>query len=129
MEKYGSPKQQTKAIIKSIVESIHGTFSVSRTERYHVKNVSADGMDKFDPDNYYELAQIKAHDKTFGIPIYGDVELHEGGKVIQRKRMKLATAPAMAGDGTFVVQGSQYSIDKQLRLRPGICSHQTERRN
>ena len=123
MEKYGSPKQQTEAIIKSIIDNVHEAFPVEAgTKSVHVKNVSAEGLDKFDPNNYYELSQIKAHDKTFGVPIYGDVELHDGGKIIQKKRMKLATAPAMAGDGTFVVQGSQYSIDKQLRLRPGIYS-------
>ena len=36
--------------------------------------------------------------------------------------MKLATAPTMAADGTFIVGGSQYQIDHQLRLKPGIYS-------
>jgi DNA-directed RNA polymerase subunit beta' len=119
----GTPLENTKAIADSIIKNMHSIFPVEvGTKKVEVKNVSILDLDKADPYNFHEIADIKSKDKTFGVSIYGDVELKDGDKVIDHKRMKLATAPAMAGDGTFIVQGSQFAVDKQLRLRPGIYS-------
>lgn len=118
-----NPKQQTQAIANSVIQNINTIFPLSVSGKtLEIKNVQLKNLEEIDPTNYHEIAKIKAHDKTFGASIYGDVILKEGDKEIDRKTMKLATAPAMANDGTFIINGSQFSIDKQLRLRPGIYS-------
>lgn len=117
------PKQQTNSIINSIQNNIKEIFPISvGSKKIEIKNLQTVGWDQADPQNYHAISEAKAKDKTYGVHVYGDIELKENDKVIDRKRMKLATAPVMAADGTFIVQGSQYQIDKQLRLRPGVYS-------
>ena len=116
-------KENTQGIIDSIHKNIKDIFPLSvGTKTLEVNNVDVQGWDKADPTNYHAIAEAKAHDATYGVHLYGDVTLKDDGKVIDKKRMKLATAPVLAGDGTFIVGGSQYQVDHQLRLRPSIYS-------
>jgi DNA-directed RNA polymerase subunit beta' len=116
-------KENTQPIIDVIHNNIKEIFPLTvGNKTIEVKNIETVGWDKADPTNYYDIANAKAHDKTYGVNLVADVELSQDGKVIDKKKMKLATAPVMAGDGTFIVGGSQYQVDHQLRLRPGIYS-------
>ena len=114
---------QTQAIADSVIKNINTIFPIEAGDKnITVSNLEVAGWDQADPKNFHEIALAKAKDKTYGVNIMGDVELVQNGKVIEKKRMKLATVPVMTADGTFTVGGSSYSIDKQLRLKPAIYS-------
>lgn len=118
-----NPHETTHAIIDSISKNLHEIFPLKTGDRtLEIQNVKAEGWENAHPTNYAAISEAKDKDKTYGVHIVGDVVLKEGNKIIDKKRMKLATAPSMTHDGTFVVQGAQYQIDHQLRLRPGIYS-------
>jgi DNA-directed RNA polymerase beta subunit len=42
------------------------------------------------------------------------------GAVVDRKRSTVATVPYMTDHGTFIQNGSEYTLSHQLRLRPGV---------
>lgn len=118
-----NPIEQTKVIADSITKNINTIFPLSvGTKTLTVENIKPQDLDKNIAENYHEIAEAKAKDKTLGINIYGDLVLKDGDKVIDKKHMKLATAPIQTSMGTFIVGGTEYQIDKQLRLRPGIYS-------
>lgn len=117
------PEEQTKVISDVIHKNIGTIFPIKVGERtLEVSNLETQDLTNADPRNYHAISEAKDKDKTYGIHTYGDVVLKEGDKIIDKKRMKLATTPVMCADGTYVVQGSQFAVDKQLRLRPGIYS-------
>jgi len=118
-----NPKEQTQAIVNSITKNISTIFPLSiKNKTLEITNVKAQDLSDHAFSNYSAISNAKDHDKTYATPISADVILKEDGKIIDSKHMKIASAPIMASDGTFIVQGSQFSIDKQLRLRPGIYS-------
>ena len=45
---------------------------------------------------------------------------NDTGKVIEKKRSTVATVPYMTSHGTFVQNGTEYTLSHQLRLRPGV---------
>ena len=47
-------------------------------------------------------------------------------QVVDEKRVTLATVPHMTPRGTFVVNGNEYSLSHQMRLRPGIFTREKE---
>ena len=117
------PIEQTKKIVTSIENNIKNIFPLQAGGKtLEIQNIETKGFDEADPRNYHAISEAKAKDKTYGVSIFGDVILKEGDKVIDKKRMKLATAPVLTNSGTYVVQGTEYNIDNQLRLRPGIYS-------
>jgi len=116
-------KEQTNLIANSVIKNINSIYPIEVNDKnISVSNLEVTGWDQADPKNFHQIALAKAKDKTYGVSIMGDVELKKDGKVIEKKRMKLATIPVMTADGTFTVAGSQYSIDKQLRLKPSVYS-------
>ena len=115
--------EQTNAIADSVIKNINTIYPIEVGDKnITVSNLEVTGWDQADPRNFHEIAIAKAKDKTYGVSVMGDVVLKQDGKVIEKKRMKLATVPVITADGTFTVSGSQFSIDKQLRLKPGIYS-------
>lgn len=119
-----SPEDQTTKIAKVVMDNINTIFPIKvGGKTMTVSNLETTGHAKADPHNYTAISNAKAKDSTYGQDLYGDVELtNTEGKVVDKKRMKIATIPVMTGTGTFVVGGSEYSIDHQLRLKPSIYS-------
>ena len=114
-----NPHEASPAHSQKIIDAVHNNIKnifplTVGSKTLEIKNVEVDGWDNADPNNYHAIAEAKAKDKTYGVHLMGDVELKENGILLDKKRMKLATVPTMAGDGTFVVAGSQYQIDHHV---------------
>ena len=45
---------------------------------------------------------------------------NDTGAVVDRKRSTVATVPYLTDHGTFIQNGSEYTLSHQLRLRPGV---------
>lgn len=114
-------QQLTSNLEKVVVENIKNTFPITSGDKeIKVKDIVADPAPS--PYDYYAISEAKDRDKTYGSSIRGTVELYKDGKVIDSKKMKLATIPTFTNSGTSVIDGVEYQIDSQLRLRPGIYS-------
>jgi DNA-directed RNA polymerase subunit beta' len=118
------PIEQTKKIVTSIENNIKNIFPIKAGGKtLEIENFTTKGFEESDSRNYQAISDAKAHDRTYGVHLYGDVILKDdNGKILDKKRQKLATAPVLTNSGTYVVQGTEYNIDNQLRLRPGIYS-------
>jgi DNA-directed RNA polymerase subunit beta' len=119
-----SPIEQTKKIANVVENNINNIFPIQAGGKtLEIKNIVTKGFDEADPRNYHAISEAKAHDKTYGINLYGDVILKDSkGNILDKKHQKIATIPVLTNSGTYVVQGTEYNIDNQLRLRPGIYS-------
>ena len=92
--------ETSQKIVDVIHDNIKTIFPLSvGNKTLTIKNVQATGWENADPTNYHAIAEAKAKDKTYGVNIVGDVELHENGVLIDKKKMKLATAPITLPNG------------------------------
>lgn len=86
--------------------------------------------DTADSGDFDAQREAVRKDKTWGIPVYANLELtdRKTGKVIStQKRMKIATLPKATDFGSFIVDGKHYQVQNQLRRKPGI--YITEKKN
>ena len=60
--------------------------------------------------------------------VYGNFSLIDlaGQRVLNRDRVKILDLPIVTHRGTFVVQGKDYSVFNQTRLRPGVYTSKAE---
>jgi len=114
---------QTQPLIDSVINQIKSTFPIKSGDKtLTVSNLRVSNTENADPTNYHAISRAKRLDKTYGVAIMGDVTFTQANGKTETKTMKLATVPTQTGDGTYVVQGVQYQINNQLRLRPGFYS-------
>lgn len=52
--------------------------------------------------------------------VYATLELKEGGKTIDKKKVKILDLPQVTKRGTYIVGGNEYSFPLQKRLIPGV---------
>lgn len=98
------------------------------------KTLALEGIDvdrdaaKDAAQNLKAQVEAKLTDSSITIPMYGTLVLtdNETGKVIDKKRRKLLDAPVMTKRLTFMVNGGDYNVMKQFRLKPGIYTRAKE---
>ena len=78
--------------------------------------------DDLDINDIEAQKKAKLRGTTFGVPVKATMVLKdkETGKVIEKKTLKVATLPKYTRRHSFVVKGSEYQVDSQWRLKPGI---------
>jgi DNA-directed RNA polymerase subunit beta' len=65
----------------------------------------------------------KLHGRSWGAPLFADISLVDGktGEVVDRaKKIKLMEIPKLTPRHSFIVQGEEFSVANQLRLKPGV---------
>lgn len=116
---YESLKSDIPGIVKD-------TLSVSTpTKKVRVNEVWVD--DNLPEKDHLELKKRRLYDQSWATPVYADVSImDEHGKEMERaKKLKIFDLPKPTDKLTFLVDGNEYSIPTQLRLRPGIYSRVT----
>ncbi len=123
--RFGDSIGTRKAIYDSVLNAARA-FAPATNNQYTLglQNVDYDGR-----DNFTKAEQKKAilSGSTLGRSLRGDWVLTDPtGAEVSRKRALLARVPHMTERGTFIVNGSEYSLAHQMRLRPGIYTRQQE---
>jgi DNA-directed RNA polymerase subunit beta len=79
------------------------------------------------PIDFETMKEARLNDSTIAAPVYGDVSLlDKNGKEMSRtKKMRLAQVPVPTPHGTFLVNGTEYQIAQQERLKPGVYARTT----
>ena len=106
-------------IRQKAIEGIHSVFPLqTKSHSVEVENVHVK------PRDFSSREQKDAilRGSTLQEPLRGDLVLKdEGGKVIERKKNQtLAQLPFFTQRHTFVVDGNEYSVAHQRRVRPGV---------
>lgn len=73
-------------------------------------------------DDIKDQHKSKVKGKTWASTVYGDVSLRDNktGKVISRRRMRLAEVPRVTRRRSYIIDGTEYQVDNQWQLKPGI---------
>lgn len=71
-------------------------------------------------DDFEAQKRARSLGLTMSKSITADMELVEGGKVIESKRVTLLSVPEVTQRGTYIVQGTEYSFPIQKRLISGV---------
>lgn len=120
------PKAQFEAIKKSATDAVRSIFPVDgRIRQIRLDNVWVD--DTLDPTDYKGQAAAKAKEQTWGAPVYAALTLIEkatGKEVEHAAKVRLFNLPKITGRFSYIVQGNEYQVHNQLRLKSGVYTLQ-----
>lgn len=121
--KFGDAAAVRRAVFDKSLAAAQAIKPV-RNNRYELSlhDVGYQGQENF------SLAEQKKALLTGGTVarrMYGTWKLHDlNGNTLSEKRAMLAKIPYYTDRGTFINNGSDYSLSNQLRLRPGIYTRE-----
>lgn len=101
-----------------LAEHLRGLFPVSGSKRTLVLT-GLEIRDNLDPGDYSSQREARLSGASWSVPVVGSFELKEGGKVIDRARIKILDLPRLTNRGTYIVSGTEYAFPIQKRLRSG----------
>ena len=107
-------QNQFEKVKKDIAQAFTKALDVQADQtglRLQAKNVWID--DNAESGDWSAQRDAVLKDKTWGIPVYADVELtdRKTGKVMSaQKRVKIATLPKPTNFGSFIVDGKHYQV-------------------
>lgn len=120
---YLNTAQKWQAILKKVEDGIKAIFPIeAKTGKIELIKVEI-------PNN--TNASISAQKDrlltgtTLGTPVYGTFRLVKNDGKTETNRVKLIDLPILTDRGTFIVQGKDYSVFNQVRLRPGCFVRKT----
>lgn len=107
----------------SAVDALKEFFPVvGKNKQLILKNIYA--HDDKDPGDFADQEKIKLSGGTWGVPVYADMDLVDkttGHTVDSISKMKLMTLPKLTDHRfSYIVNGNEYQVINQLRLKPGI---------
>jgi DNA-directed RNA polymerase beta subunit/DNA-directed RNA polymerase beta' subunit/intein/homing endonuclease len=87
----------------------------------HLKNIWVDDAE-LDPNNFTDQKKTKLAGRTWGAPVFADIELKDpSGHVIDKlDKIRISTIPRLTPRGSYLVQGSEYQIANQFRRKAGV---------
>ena len=114
--------KQHENLKQSALEGIESLFPIEgKRHTLTIKNLKVN--DVKDMGDIPDQLNTKLSGKTWGNEIYGDLALtdNESGKQLHAvKNFKLGLLPRMTNRYSYVVNGTEYQVVNQLRLRPGL---------
>lgn len=123
------PSRIFRGLKTAISEGVTSVFPIETEGRQLVvKNVRVDDAN-VSPFDYKTQKQIKIQEKDFVAPVYGDLELIDKntGEVIDtKKNFRLMDIPVLTDRYSYILGGNEYTVDKQLRMKPGIYTREKE---
>ncbi|RMD45168.1 MAG: hypothetical protein D6831_04065, partial [Aquificota bacterium] len=114
------PKNLNKHIIENIVDSLKSKFPIDAGKYIiELKDVDYNPNIKITPSDIKEAVLKKS---TIGVTIKGTVVVRdkETGNIVDSKKRMLIRAPILTDHYSFIVDGTEYTLPNQLRIREGV---------
>jgi DNA-directed RNA polymerase beta subunit len=117
------------AYLKGIEEAIKDANNIETDKRKLVVKEVKFGKLNANPESWADMKHAIMSKKTIGIPIRAKMELidKETGNRISTQTVKMGTAPIMTKLNSYIVDGNQYNIPTQLRLKHGAYPRRDEK--
>lgn len=115
------PSESFEALKEGVKEAISGSFPHEGAKNVlELENI--DIPDKLNISNVSDQKEAKMNGRTWGVPVHATLVLKDkkNGKVLDRSKIKVATLPKVTNRYSYIVDGSEYQIDNQWRLKPGV---------
>ena len=111
-------EQQYEDLKRKTVESIRNLFPI----KGKVREISVENIQVKDApiDDYESQLDIRMKQGSLTSAVTGTVILKEGNKVISKANMRLANVPRITQRGSYLIDGNEYQVPIQARLRPGV---------
>ena len=112
--------EQFENIKGSLSRAVKQALAVEgKKHRLVVRKVEV--KDTLDASDIKSQLDAKMNQKTWGVPLHADLELQDvaTGDTVDRQRVKLLDIPKLTPRYSFIVNGSEFQISNQLRLKPG----------
>jgi len=125
---YLDPREATRDLRDGVVEGIKSHFPLQgRATSVHLEGVSVEEH-KADPEDIEGQYRAKVNGRTWATPVVATLALkdNETGKVLERRRMKVADLPAMTKRYTYLVDGQEHQVDNQWQLKPGVYTRRRQ---
>ena len=115
-----TPQETYQAMAQELSAGLRQAFPISAAGKtIELLDLHPDTLPA--PDDWNGQKEAVMGNRTWGAPIRATVALKEAdGAVLDRKVLRLATVPAPTNRHTFIVDGREYQISHQRRLRPGV---------
>ncbi len=115
------PKESFEALKTNTIESIKSSFP-QEGDRHVLEVEDVEIDDKQSSGDYTSQKKAKMGGRTWGVPVRATMVLKDKktGKVLDRKRQKIATLPKVTNRYSYIVDGSEFQVDNQWRLKPGV---------
>jgi len=115
------PKATYESLKGRVSATLEKTLSVSGPKTLKVNRVWAD--DNLDPQDVEGQLEAKLNMRSWAIPVYADISLVDpatGKEVDRAKKLRLMEIPKITPRYSFIVQGEEFQVANQLRLKPGV---------
>ena len=115
------PAEGFDALKDRVKEAIAGTFpQEGDKQRLELEDIEI--TDKLSVNDVTDQKKAKMNGRTWGVPVHAKLVLKDKktGKVVDRQRVKVATLPKVTNRYSYVVDGSEYQVDNQWRLKPSV---------
>ena len=116
------PQRVMKALEDGTVEKINSFFPlVGKKQTLVARNIYTTGDTDLDDIPSQKKARLRG--RTWAQGVYGDFELvdNETGKVIDKvAKVKVAAVPKITRRYSYIVDGTEYQVDNQWRLKSGV---------
>lgn len=108
-----------QAMKKNLVDHVRGLFPIpGQVHRLELKSLEV--KDNLDENDLPGQKTARMAGRTWSVPMVAELELRDqGGKTIDRARMKIIDVPRLTNRGSYIVGGSEYMFPFQKRLKPG----------
>ena len=106
----------------SVLSGITETFPIKGTQQ----TVELHGLEVKEGDLHADdikgQHKAKVEGKTWASTVYGDLSIRDNqtGKVISRKKIRIAEIPRVTRRRSHIIDGTEYQVDNQWQLKPGI---------
>lgn len=76
-------------------------------------------------DDIRTQQKVKLNERTWAVPVKAELELKDKatGKVKDRKVVTLAQLPKITNRYTYIVDGNEWQVNNQFRLKSGVYTH------
>jgi DNA-directed RNA polymerase beta subunit len=107
-------------ILASVKNAVTSKYPIEN-DRYRLE-VADVAYDTEDTTPIKKQKEILMQNRSLNRKLYGTWKLvdRETGQVVEEKRGIIAHVPDMTNRGTFIRNGTEYVINNQMRLKPGV---------
>lgn len=116
-----NPDDLYASLTKRLATTVEKVLDVSASKKLKVNKVWVE--DKLDPKDYDSQLEAKLQGGSWAIPVFADISLSDpttGKEVDRAKKLRIMEIPKLTPRHSFIVQGEEFQVANQLRLKPGV---------
>jgi len=119
-------KSINEAVKKRVIKEVKGLFPVvGKLQRIELKSINIDEAREPDNLDFSVLKDLKLKGKTLAAPVKVSLELLDSsGTVLDRGSYSIIKVPLQSITGSYLINGTEYYVPTQLRLKAGVYHRQ-----